>query len=153
MNGAEVHLALNHIPVFGSAFGALFLLVSVLRKNRGLQQAGLWLCLVAAVAAVPTYLTGEPAEDAVERLAGVDETRIEEHEEAALWALIGIETMGVAAAAALYLEQKSGQPPVRLIQACLILALVALAIVGRTAQLGGQIHHPEVRSGFQATAP
>jgi hypothetical protein len=61
--------------------------------------------------------------------------------------------MGVASAAALYLGQKSGQPPVRLIQACLILALLALAVAGRTAQLGGQIHHPEVRSGFQATAP
>ena len=151
MNGAEIHLALNHVPLFGCAFGALFLLISVLRKHRDLQQAALWLCLIAALVAIPTYLTGERAEDRVEGLAGIEESRIEEHEEAALWALIGIETMGVGAAAALYLGQKTGQPPVRVIQVCLILALLALALVGRTAQLGGQIHHPEVRSGFQAS--
>lgn len=44
--------------------------------------------MVTAAAAVPTYLTGEPAEEAVEHLPGVVKDLIEIHEERALIALI-----------------------------------------------------------------
>jgi len=150
MNPAEIHLALNHLPLFGAFFGFLLLLVALLRKSRDLKQAGLWLCLAAALAAVPTYLTGEPAEDRVEGVPGVAQELIEEHEESALWALVGIEILGVASLAGLYLSRKTGEVPDRFIQTCLILALLAVAIVARTAYLGGQIHHPEIRAGVSS---
>lgn len=150
MNEAEIHLALNHLPLFGTVFGFLILLAALMRKSRDLKQAGLWLFLVAALGAIPVYLSGEPAEELVEEVAGVDPELIEEHEESALWALVGIELLGAASLAGLYLSRNTGEPPERLVQACLVLALIALAIVGRTAYLGGQIHHPEVRPGFQA---
>jgi uncharacterized membrane protein len=150
MNEAEVHLALNHLPLFGTLFGFLLLLLAVLRKSRDLKQAGLWLCLLAALGAIPVYLSGEPAEELVESVPGVNPDLIEEHEESALWALVGIEILGAASLAGLYLSRKTGGPPERLIHLCLVLALIAVAIVGRTAYLGGQIHHPEVRPGFQA---
>jgi uncharacterized membrane protein len=150
MNEAEMHLALNHLPLFGTLFGFLLLLVAVVRKSRDLKQAGLWLCLLAALGAIPVYLSGEPTEDLVENVPGVAPDLIEEHEESALWALVGIEVLGAASLAGLYLSRKTGEPPERLVQLCLVLALIAAAIVGRTAYLGGQIHHPEVRTGFQA---
>jgi uncharacterized membrane protein len=149
MNAAEVHLALNHLPLFGTLFGFFLLLVALVRRSRELKQAGLWLCLAAALGAVPVYLTGEPAEDRVENVPGIENDLIEEHEDAALWALVELEILGASSLAGLYLSRKTGEPPERLVQLCLILALLALAIVGRTAYLGGQIHHPEVRPGFQ----
>jgi uncharacterized membrane protein len=149
MNEAEVHLALNHLPLFSTLFGFLLLLVALIRKSHDLKQAGLWLCLLAALGAIPTYLTGEPAEELVEAVPGVAPDLIEEHEESALWALVGIEALGAASLAGLYLSRKTGEPPERLVQLCLVLALIAVAIVGRTAYLGGQIHHPEVRPGVQ----
>ena len=150
MNGAQAHLALNHLPLFGTFFGFLFLLIALLKNSRELEQAGLWLCLATALGAIPAFLTGGSAERVVQNLPGIEQDRIEEHEEAALWALVGIEILGAASLAGLYLSGKTGEPPQRLVQACAILALVTLAIVGRTAQLGGHIHHPETRSGFQA---
>lgn len=150
MNGAQIHLALNHLPIFGTLFGFLYLLIALLKKNRELKRAGLWLFLAAALGAIPTYLTGEPAEEVVENLAGVEPERIEEHEELALVALTAIEILGAASLAGLYLSRKTGEPPERIVQACLILSLAALVIVGWTAHLGGQIHHPETRPGFQA---
>ena len=151
MNGAELHLALNHLPLFGTFAGLVFLLIALLKNSRELKQAGLWLCLAAALGAIPTYLTGEPAEHRVRSLPGIERDRIDEHQDAALWALVGIEILGAVSLAGLYLSQKSGQPPDRLVQVCLILSLAAFAIIGRTAYLGGQIHHPETRSGFQTT--
>ena len=150
MNGAQIHLALNHLPIFGTLFGFLFLLFALLKNNRELKKAGLWLCLAAALGAIPTFLTGEPAEEVVENLAGIEVSRIEEHEQTALVALIAIEILGAASLAGLYFSRKTAEPPERLVQACLILGLAALAIVGWTAHLGGQIHHPETRPGFQA---
>jgi len=148
MNGAQVHLALNHLPIFATFFGFLFLLIALMRKNRELKRAGLWLCLAAALGAVPTYLSGEPAEEVVQGLAGVEVAAIEEHEEMALVALVATEILGAASLAGLYLSRKTGEPPERLVQACLILSLVALAMVGWTARLGGEIHHPETRPGY-----
>jgi len=153
MNGAQIHLALNHLPLFGTLFGFLILLFALLKNSTPLKQAGLWLCLAAAVGAVPTYLAGEPAEDVILNLPGIEEERIEEHEEMALIALIGIEILGAASLAGLYLSRKTGAAPPTVIIGCLILSLAALAILGWTAHLGGQIHHPELRPGFQAPPP
>jgi uncharacterized membrane protein len=153
MNGAQIHLAFNHLPIFGVLFGSLFLVVAVVRNSVQLKQAGLWLCLAAAVGAVPAYLAGEPAEDVVLNVAGIEEERIEAHEEMALIALIGTGILGAASLAGLYLSRKSGAPPDMLVIGCLVLSLVALVILGWTAHLGGQIHHPEIRPGFQAMLP
>jgi hypothetical protein len=49
----------------------------------------------SALATIPTYLTGEPAEDAIEGVAGAIEPWIEPHEEAALVSLILGEALGV----------------------------------------------------------
>lgn len=51
---------------------------------------------VAAVAIV-VYLTGEPAEELVENLAGIPEPALEAHEDAALTATIGFGIFGAAA--------------------------------------------------------
>jgi uncharacterized membrane protein len=150
-NGAQVHLALHHLPIFATSFGFLFRLIALLKKNRELKRAGLWLCVAAALGAVPTYLSGEPAEEVVESMAGIEEAAIEEHEEMALLALAAIEILGAGALAGLYLSRKTGEPPERLIQACLILSLAALAMVGWTARLGGEIHHPETRPGYTSS--
>jgi uncharacterized membrane protein len=153
MNAAQIHLALNHLPIFGTLFGFLILLFALLKNSSQLKQAGLWLCLAASVGAIPTYLSGEPAEEVILSQPGIEEERIEEHEEMALIALIAIEVLGAASLAGLYLSAKAGAPPSTLVIACLILSLLALAIVGWTAHLGGQIHHPELRPGFQALLP
>jgi hypothetical protein len=88
MNWAHVHLLLNHVPVIGVAFGFFLLLLGVVRKSDELKRASLVVFVVVGALAVPTYLTGEPAEKIVRDLPGVSRALIEQHEDAAMFALI-----------------------------------------------------------------
>lgn len=147
MNWAQAHLLLNHLPVFGLVYSLLVLVGSFFCYKRELQRAGLALLVLTALGTIPTYLTGEPAEEVVRNMPQVDRDFIEEHQDWATGSLIAIEVVGVVSLAGLYLAWKSMLPEM-LVQVCLLLALVSFAIVGWTAHLGGEIHHPEIRSGF-----
>lgn len=146
MNLTHVHLLLNHIPVIGVGFALLLLVASLLKKSDDLKRASLWLFILSALVALPTYFTGEPAEETVERLPGVSHAIIESHEEAALFALLAIEVLGVLALAALFLYRRSENLARLLVLASLVVALVAGGLMGWTANLGGQIRHTEIRS-------
>ena len=61
MNLAHVHLLLNHLPPLGVLFGFLLLAAAVARKSGELVRASLVTFVLAALLAVPTYYTGEPA--------------------------------------------------------------------------------------------
>jgi uncharacterized membrane protein len=144
MNWAHLHLMLNHLPVVGSLFAVGLVLYAVLRKSPELQKAGLGLLVVVALTALPAFLTGEPAEHAVEELPGVSEEAIEHHEEAASLALAAALVTGAVAAVGLALSRREGVPSRRLVLVCAVLALGTLALMGRTANLGGRIRHPEI---------
>ena len=60
MNAAQLHLAINHFPVVLDVVAAVACGWGALRRSRAMQRHGLALAIVAAVAAVPTFLTGEP---------------------------------------------------------------------------------------------
>ena len=145
MNWAHVHLMLNHLPVLGTVFGFALLAWAVLRRNETLQRAALGTFVLAALAAIPVFLTGEPSEDLVERLAGTAEQAIEAHEEAAVVALIAIEALGALALAALVLFRKRGIPR-PLAGAALVFALATAGWMAQTANLGGRIRHAELRT-------
>ncbi|MBI2877083.1 MAG: hypothetical protein HYY20_09405 [Candidatus Tectomicrobia bacterium] len=88
ISSVQVHLLLNHILIVGLGIALLLLLLAEVRRGSGLAQAG-WIVLITAAAfAVPTYLTGEAAEEAIKHLPGVAEELIETHEDRALIALI-----------------------------------------------------------------
>jgi hypothetical protein len=95
---------------------------------------------------VPTYLTGEPAAGVVGRLADISADAIERHDEAATGAFVAIGLAGLAALASLILGRRKGQVPRWLTATTLVLALVASAWLGVTANLGGQIRHTEIHA-------
>ncbi|RMG45950.1 MAG: hypothetical protein D6723_17690 [Acidobacteria bacterium] len=149
MNWAHVHLILNHFPVVGLAFGLALLAASVARRNSPLARVGLGVLVAIALIAIPVYLTGEPAEEMIEHLPGVSKSFIEEHEESALPTLIVIELLGMVAAVGLFRFRQTGELPRWFLTATLLLSIGAGGFVGWTANLGGQIRHPEIRTGFQ----
>jgi len=147
MNWAHLHLLSNHLPVLGTVFGLGLLGWAVLRRNDAVQHVALGTFVVVALLALPAYFTGEPAEDVVEHVVGVAESSIEAHEAAALVALIGVEVVGLLALIALY-RARAGRPTSGLAtRAVLIVATVAAGLMAWTANLGGQIHHAEIRPG------
>ena len=63
MNWAHVHLLINHIPVLGTVFGTLLLVFGMAKKNETIKRVSLGIFAIIAVATVPVYFTGEPAEE------------------------------------------------------------------------------------------
>jgi hypothetical protein len=150
MNWAYVHLSLNHLPVIGAIFGALLLLLALLRKSEELKRVSLGVFVFTALLALPVYFTGEPAKEVVKHLPGVAESLIEKHENAALFALLMAEATGLVALAGLILSRRAERVPGRIIGAALVLSLATSGLMGWTANLGGQIRHTEIRADFKA---
>ncbi len=152
MNGAHLHLLLNHLPVLGTAFGLLLLLFALLRKSDEIKRVSLGVFVFTALSAGAAYLTGEPAEEAVEKLPGVAEALIGQHEDAALIALVVAGVTGGVALLGLILFRRAEKLPVWVVAAALVLALATGGLMARAANLGGQIRHPEIRADFNAQA-
>jgi Ca2+/Na+ antiporter len=143
MSGVHFHLLSNHTPIIGTFIGLALLIYAIGAKKEEVKLASLVLLLLVALLAIPVYRTGESAEVAVEELPGVDHVILEEHEEAAVPALVLIETTGALALLGLLLRRHRLGRGISIAVAAA--ALIALALVGRTAFLGGQIRHSEIR--------
>src|SRR5688572_23069651 len=100
MSFVHLHLLLNHVPVIGIVFVLGVLLAALWRRNSDVAKAGLSALVAVALDTVAVFFTGEPAEEAVENLAGVSDAVIHAHEDAALYSFIAT---GAAGAIALYL--------------------------------------------------
>lgn len=147
MNWAHVHLIINHIPVIGIGLLILLFIVAIVRKNKGLITVALAFIILISLATIPVYLTGEPAEEVVEDMPGISEELIEEHEEQAEIAFILVEVAGGLALITLIARRYSDKLGQRLVILTLLVLIVSGGLLGWTANLGGKIHHEEIRSG------
>jgi uncharacterized membrane protein len=144
MNVVHLHLLLNHLPVVGSVFGLLLLAVAMVRRSGELTKVSLGFLALLGAASVIVFLTGEPAQDAVERLPGFSEALADRHEDAALLATIVTGTIGALALAALLIYRRRAVP--RWVTTLgLVSALGSTTLMGYVANLGGQIRHTEIR--------
>jgi hypothetical protein len=146
MNEAQQHLLLNHLPVLGSLFCLLLLAYGLVRRSDEVQKVALGALVLVALLAIPTYLTGEPAEELVEHLPGVSESYIEAHESMAKIALVASLVLGVLALGGLIVSRGCAVPSAF---AVLVLLgnLASFGLMAYTAHLGGQIRHTEIRAG------
>ena len=145
MNWAHVHLMINHFPVVG-VFGAIALLVySLARKSEEIKRVSFGLFVLLALITLAVFFTGQAAEDSVKKLPNVTEAYIGRHEEMADLSLVLMETLGLAALAGLLFLRSSGSIPKWIVVIVLLLSLITAAVVGFTANLGGQIRHTEIR--------
>src|SRR5512144_2399191 len=144
---AQIHLALNHLPVFAALLATATLLFAAVTRSTSTRNTGLGVLVFAALAALPVYFTGEGAEEIVEHRPGVTEAIIERHEEAAERALATILVAGAVAAAALMAVRLRKERVARgFFVAALIGALASAGLMGQVAHLGGQIRHDELRA-------
>jgi len=150
MNAAHWHLVLNHIPLVGIGFVILLLIIALSIKSSDLINVSLIFTVIIAMWAIPAYLTGEPAEEIVEDMPGISESLIEEHEEMAEKAFIFIEVVGGVALIALIARRFNKKLGTTLTLLTLVGLLVGGGLIAWTANLGGKIHHPEIRGNTSA---
>ena len=144
-----MHLMLNHFPIIGTLLGTGVMVYGYFTRSEATQRAALLTWFLMALAAIPVFLTGEPAEESVEGLAGVSEALIEQHEEAAELALWVMEALGLLSLAAFFLKANNKI----LTGVAFALSLITFGLMARTGYLGGQIRHTEIRSGATVQAP
>jgi uncharacterized membrane protein len=144
MTGAHFHLAFNHVPVVLVPVAVFMLAYAMASRSADLTKGALVLLIVSTLFGAGAFLTGEPAEEAVEQLAGVSTEAIEAHEQLAPFAAAATALAGLFALVVLLKWPSGGGPPWTMI-ATLVVALAAALLLAWTAYLGGQINHPELR--------
>ncbi len=146
MSLVHLHLLLNHLPIIGVPLIAALLLYGIIRRQRDVQRAALVGFLALAVLTVPVYLTGEPAQEAVEHAPGVATALIGRHEDfatVAMWLTAGL---GVLAALGLFLSRGDRPVPRLVLGGGVALSLLTVGVLIPTGYYGGQIRHEEIRT-------
>jgi hypothetical protein len=107
INGAYVHILINHFPIILSLLGAAAAILALLRPRRTLWIYAVASLTLAGLSAYPTTFTGELAGDEIEKMPYASRRSIHDHEEAgelAMWVLIAT---GVVAAYAWWRTSQS----------------------------------------------
>ncbi|MCX6140912.1 MAG: hypothetical protein NTX15_08820 [Candidatus Kapabacteria bacterium] len=152
MNELQIHLFFNHVPVIGASVALLVVIIGFVLKNSAVRATGLAVYIAMSLAVIPTYLTGEGAEERIENIAGISEDVIESHEDMAkvsLWFMLGAAAI---AAASLYTQWKQHSRASLLSIIFLVVAIGAFVQIGLTAHEGGKIRRPDLNSP-SATQP
>jgi uncharacterized membrane protein len=84
--GFEIHPLIIHFPIALTVVGALAILAYAILRRDWLRWFGPILLTIALAGAGAAYFSGEAAKDRAEHI-GVPEAAIQEHEEAAIWAI------------------------------------------------------------------
>lgn len=144
MDSVHLHLLINHLAVIGVFLGSIVLLFAIGSRFRNTFYAAYTLYIISALGAITAYVSGEGAEETVERISGISEAAIETHEEAAFFTLIIFIVLGLMAIGGMLLAHYK----LRLKWGFIILltGLIALGSAARTAWLGGQIRHTEIQA-------
>jgi hypothetical protein len=145
-SGVHLHLLANHAPILGALFALALLVTSLFVAPDVLRRTAFVVLVGTALAAVAADLTGEPAEDAIRGLPGVQRALIHEHEELGEKAFILASALGVLALGAL-IRWRRAPVPRSATYVALGGAVIVSGLMAYAGLLGGRIRHTEVRPG------
>jgi len=146
MDLAHIHLLLNHFPTIGFLIGGGLFLLSLIMNSDDLKLGSLVVLLGIALISIPTYMSGNGAQDVIKSMPGVSRTLIEAHEGAALVAMVFMLATGAFAWLALWQFRRLTHVPKWNLSVILALTVVTFALMTRASNLGGEIRHEEIRS-------
>lgn len=150
MNAAYIHLLLTHVPIMATIFAAALLFAGLLKNQEILSKIALIGFITAGVFGGLVFLTGHGAEEAVEHLPGIAESSIEKHENAAILSLILVIILGVTSTGVLFLNRKKAEIASVHLYSIFFISILSGASFAYTANEGGEIRHPEIRSATEA---
>jgi len=153
MNAAHIHLILNHFPIAGMLFATPLLLIAWWRKNALLGQTGMALILLSGLLTIPTFITGEPAEEIMELVPGISERLIEIHEEAAEKTMWFVGAAALAALLSLVVAIKYKSMLFKAIPVVILISLFTIGFLAWTDRTGAEISHPEIRTDKVIISP
>ncbi|HEY1759057.1 MAG TPA: hypothetical protein VGG72_27040 [Bryobacteraceae bacterium] len=154
MNLAHVHLLLNHFPTVGMIIGLGVFVTAIVSKSDDLKRTSLGIFFFISLLSIPAFVTGTSAKLALDKAPEVSKPMIDTHETAAFEGLWLMELTGALAWLGLWQYRRLSRVPQGTIAAVLVLSLATFGLMSRAALIGGEIRHPEVRTGpSPAVAP
>jgi hypothetical protein len=145
MNLAHVHIVINHVPSLGTAVAVCLLVLALVQKNEGLKRVSFQVLVAMALMALPTYMTGNAAQGILDTKSDVTKGLIEAHQNAAIGTLILMTITGTFAWFGLWQFRRFSRPGFGTTSAVLLFSLLTAAAILRTANMGGDINHVEIR--------
>ena len=153
MDLTHIHLLLNHFPTIGTIIGGGPFVLSLFMKSDDLKLASLVILLGIALIAIPTYMSGNGAQDGIKSLPGVSKSMIEAHEGAALVAMGFMLLTGAFAWLGLWQFRRLRRVPSWNLAVILLLTVVSFTLMARASNLGGEIRHAEIRASQGTVTP
>jgi len=155
MNLAHIHLLLNHWPIIGAFVGLLLFLAALFANSDDLKQTSLAFFTLIALLAIPTYMSGDVANEVLKASTPLPTELINTHQGAALLSLIFMEITGAVALIGLWQFSRMSRPAPGLVArwnsaVVLLLSIVTAGLMTATGNTGGAIRHPEIFSGPDA---
>jgi len=138
---AYLHLLSNHVPILGSLFGVLLLVVALVKPNLNTTLSAYLILLVSGIGGIVAYFTGEPAEESVEHVPGISHNLIHVHEEMAENALIFVFLLTAAAVVGLWADRAQWKNAKKIERFTLVVGIIAFILFAFTGYLGGHIRH------------
>jgi hypothetical protein len=160
VNWPYIHTLINHFPIILTVVGTAVLLLALVTGRRALWLYALATLTLAGLAVYPAFFTGDQAADAVRDTWYIVRDMVREHDGSAEWAMWTVLPMGAASAYAwwrMLRREVTGLPPAWLRAVVVVLALLGVSVIARTAYLGGKIVHDspklETAPKLQGTVP
>jgi uncharacterized membrane protein len=152
MNLPHVHLLLNHFPIIGTIIGLGLFLFALIGKSEDLKRASLVIFAGIALLSIPTYMSGNGAEEALRKLPGVSKNAIAAHNNAAMISIVFIELTGMFAWLGLWQSRRFLHVRGWTIGTVLVLAAITVYFASVTGNTGGQIRHVEILTAQESTS-
>jgi hypothetical protein len=135
---------LNHWPIIGTYIGVALILVALVARSNDVKQAAHALFAFMALVAIPAYLSGNAAAEAIKEL-NPSMPLIESHEGTAMLAFISLEVTGIVALFALWRFSRAQEAySAGSSTLVTVLAIVTAGLMAITGTTGGNIRHPEI---------
>jgi len=144
MNTPHLHLLLNHVPTVGTVIAFGLFLLSFVRKDDGLKRVSLEVFYIIALLTLPAYLSGVGTQMALDQNPNVSKEIITAHHDAALIAFVFMLLTGGMSWLALWQWRRLSRPRNGSLATVMILGAITLVLMGRAANIGGEIRHPEI---------
>lgn len=142
MSPVLLHLRLNHFPIVLILVAVAVGIVAVVTRRDGVWRYALVTVVLAAVTTPVVYWTGLRAEDIASEFELISSGDMEDHEDAAVWALVTLLAAGVAAGVALR------KPATVTRWVALLLTCAAAGAGAWTGKTGGVIVHNADTEGW-----
>ena len=146
MNEAHFHLIVNHLPIVGLLIGLLVLVTGFILKKSEIKVTALGIFIFSALASIAAFYSGEGAEEIVEKIPGISETLINQHEESAELFFAAILILGVFSLMTLILEIKKSKFSNYGFVLVFLVTLASGVLAKNVGTSGGEIRHMEIRN-------